>query len=192
MKYWVFTISCILLIAGCSSTSEVKVYNETEGTLNVSLNDTSHLMLEGGMIEEEFIINHYVLLSDEVKVPLRYDESLYLSGRNKSVTLKANETKKIHIKYDLAGLEIRNISGDVAIMGVYFKDETSGKMSDNILTEYVYPLHVETVSSSPDHGYVMIQDVYGSWYTSADVLINEVGVTKSVSFDGFEVLVLSY
>jgi uncharacterized protein YcfL len=192
MKYWIFAMSCILLMAGCSSTSEVKVYNETGGTINVSLNDTSHLMFDGDMIEEEFIINHYVLFSDEVKVPLRYDESLYLSGRNKSVSLKANETKKIHIRYDRAGLEVRNISGDVAIMGIYFKDEVTDQISDNILTDFINPLSIEIVPSSLDHGYVMIQDVFGAWYTSDDVLENEAGVTKSISFDAFEVVVLGY
>ncbi len=190
MKLVIITALSTLLLLGCSRTSEIKVYNDTDSSINVSLNDTSQLLFAGQMVEEEFAINHFVLFSETLDVPLHYDESLYVSGRNKAVRLKANETKKIHITFDRAGMQVRNISSNVGVMDVYIQNPDTGKLSDNLLESVISPNHIELISVPEKSGYVVITDVFGAQYTSAAILENEVGITKEVSFDGFEVVVL--
>ena len=173
----------LIILGACAKQSDLIVYNDTGHTITVILNGTiyQHLQNDSTAVET-FYLNSFILYGETIDVPVIIEGQTYLEHKDFTIEMKPNKDKTYHVEFDLAGLQISNVSL-FQISKVQLRKEGEDDWSENIIDEIIYTETLSpTFSVIPDYDFIMVTDTFGNEHPEDLIELNTGETTTFVFF----------
>ena len=180
----VFFVVIVLFQMGCTTRKSTFILkNESSSSETFIINDYPITIYSGNQYEEEFLLDEFLLYSEQADITVEFDGFLYLAPQKINTQISADQTKTITIENNRAGLTIFN-SSQVAIKGVYTRTIGQGNWSDNYLSDFNNNSNFN-VSVRPGFFDLKVIDVTNREFTLNDTVSFNIAETSEAFFDGF-------
>lgn len=185
MKH-VLMILSILLLIGCDTDTELRIYNDTPIMQQARVNGYTHQIAPGGEpVVEKFILNHYLFFGETAEVVVEYLPNSPISFRSykkMNLKIKPNQERKLHINFDRGQLQLRNLA-PVALDQVLLQEIGKTSWTEDLYEGILEPENIDIIAHQAGSYNLKFIDAYGIEYPVSQIEI-VAGEQLMIIFDG--------
>lgn len=183
MRNLLLSVIFFWLLIGCTKESKIILHNDSSQMVTIRVDGEIFIMLQTAEpIEIPYYLNSYLLLGESVKIPVSYEERLYITPQEFKVRLKPGQEKNLFVVQDRAALQINNLS-PMIIDQVLMRRDSLSDWSEDLFDGFIEVEDIERFAVAPHYTEIQIIDIFELEYP-VDSISFEIGKLTQYNFSG--------